>query len=338
MSTDLQQTVTIHVHYPLASGRMLLRTDQDWGRNVEPIAVSDDGLHAEFSLALDRPYLYFKPVIAEGNAFRWSVGHNYLVVAGRHQVRDIYPYFYSSATCTACELQDLDSSPGSQGHAFRVFYPPGHEENTLKRYPVLYMQDGQNLFFSGEAFLGVHWKIRETLVLLDAMNLVDKVIVVGVYPYHREDDYTLPGYEAYGRFLVENLKPHIDREYRTLSAPENTAVMGSSLGGVVSFYLAWQYPEVFGMAACMSSTFGWQDNLRQRVMDEPRRNIRLYLDSGYPNDNYEVTRDLRALLAARGFREGLDLMYLAFPEALHSEQFWAMRAHIPVQFLFGQRS
>ena len=87
-------------------------------------------------------------------------------------------------------------------------------------------------------------------------DVVRKVIVVGVYAVERQTEYTAPGYEDYGRFLVEELKPWIDDNYRTLSGARHTAVLGSSLGGVVSFYLAWQWPEVFGSAGCMSSTFG----------------------------------------------------------------------------------
>jgi pimeloyl-ACP methyl ester carboxylesterase len=112
--------------------------------------------------------------------------------------------------------------------------------------------------------------------------------------------------------------------------------MGSSLGGVVSFYLAWEWPQIFGMAACLSSTFGFRDDLRERVASEPRRDLRLYLDSGWPRDNYEATRNMRALLLRRGYREGEDLLYLGFPEALHNEAHWAMRAHVPFQFLFGR--
>ncbi len=134
---------------------------------------------------------------------------------------------------------------------------------------------------------------------------------------------------------MEELKPAIDASYRTLPGPESTAVMGSSLGGVVSFYLAWEYPEVFGMAACMSSTFGFRDDLRERVAAEAKRPVRFYLDSGWPQDNYEVTRDLRMRLLGRGYEEGRDLHYLAFPEALHSERHWRCGRTSRSSCLFG---
>jgi predicted alpha/beta superfamily hydrolase len=312
---------------------MVLRTEGDWEKNLEPIHTGASRF--DFKIATESPFFYFKPVILEeGKPPRWAVGENYLGLASQKKPRDIYPYFEPDQKCSACDLRELASPFGR--YDYRVFYPPGYHENFLKRYPVLYMQDGQNLFFPDEAFQGRHWKIAETLGLLDAMNLVDKALVVGIYPNAREENYTKPGYEAYGRFLVEALKPEIDRSFRTLAGPERTAVMGSSLGGVVSFYLAWQWPEVFGMAACLSSTFGYRDDLRERVASEPRRDLKLYLDSGWPKDNFEATRNMRALLLSRGYREFEDLLYLGFPEGLHNEAHWAMRAHVPFQYLFGR--
>lgn len=325
----------VRVHYPLSSGRIVLRIEDDWERNVEAIDAGPSRF--DFEVRVASPFFYFKPVILEnGKEPRWAAGENYLGLSSQHVPREIYPYFEADRKCSACELRKVSSRFGN--FDYRVFYPPGYHENSLKRYPVLYMQDGQNLFFPEEAFQGRHWRIAETLGLLDAMSLVDKVLVVGVYPNAREENYTKPGYEAYGRFLVEALKPEIDRSFRTLPEPGRTAVMGSSLGGVVSFYLAWQWPQIFGMAACLSSTFGFRDDLEERVASEPRRDLRLYLDSGWPRDNYEATRNMRALLLRRGYRECQDLLYLGFPEAIHNEAHWAMRTHVPFQFFFGRAS
>src|SRR5204862_7698757 len=107
--------------------------------------------------------------------------------------------------------------------------------------------------------------------MLDKMNAIEEVIVVGIFPHDRMTQYTIPGYEDYGRFLVETLKPLIDAKYRTLPGPRTTAVMGSSLGGVDSFYLGWQWPEVFGKIRCLSSTFMYRDNLLDRVSAAPKR-------------------------------------------------------------------
>jgi predicted alpha/beta superfamily hydrolase len=329
--------IAVEVVYPRTAGQIVLRTDRDWQQDVEPVGTREGGQRSLFELPADRPFVYFKPVLLRAGEGRWSQGDNFLALADADHPLAVYPHFEPDSRCSVCELRRLAVAASGESHHYRVFYPPGYHENTLRRYPVLYMQDGQNLFFPGEAFQGEHWRIAETLTLLDSMNALQQVIVVGIYPGDRVRDYTRPGYEAYGRFLVEELKPAIDAGFRTLTAPRETAVMGSSLGGVVSFYLAWQHPRVFGMAACMSSTFGWRDDLLERVAGEAKPDIRLYLDSGWPSDNYEVTRNLRECLLRRGFSEGVDLLYLAFPQALHDERSWAMRAHIPFQHLFGRR-
>lgn len=335
MTGRSQVRTTVRVHYPLGTGRIVLRAEPDWLQDIEAIRVSGDGERHEFALAAQGSHRYFKPVRIDAEGARWAVGSNVLMLERSRSARDVYPHFDEDSRCSECELKEL-ADPNGRSHRYRAFYPAGYWENPLRRYPVLYMQDGQNLFFPGEAFGGNHWRIAETLRLLEAMNAIEPVIVVGIYPNAREHDYTQPGYETYGRFIAEVLKPALDAEYRTLTGPQNTAVMGSSLGGVVSLYMAWQYPEVFGMAACLSSTFGWRDDLRERIAREPPRKLRLYLDSGWPRDNYEATRDMHALLGRRGFEAGRNLHYLSFPEAHHDERHWAMRVHIPFQYFFGQ--
>lgn len=325
--------ITIRVFYPNPEGRVVLRTDLDWDRDVEAARVEDGGSRWEFTVDADQPYFYFKPVIRAGDQLRWSVGSNYLAVTTAQGPRDLYPHFSGG---TQGDITHPLEVPGGGGRRVRVYQPPGYDENTLKRYPVLYMHDGTNLFFPDESFLGDTWEVDETMDLLDTMNVIDKSIVVGVYARDRMNEYTRPGYEEYGRFLVQSLKPFIDGGFRTLGDPAHTAVMGSSLGGVVSFYLGWQYPEVFGNAACLSSTFGYRDDLYARVRGEDRRDVRFYLDSGWPEDNFENTVGMRDLMIQRGYRPGLDLQYYAFPHAEHTERDWAARSHIPFQFFFGK--
>jgi enterochelin esterase-like enzyme len=332
MASDM----TVRVIYPLKDGRIVLRTDHDWNANVEAQSVSHDRTTFEFRVSTGRPFFYFKPCVIDRLGFHWSIGANYLAVVSPEAPRELYPHFFSHPRGRITDVIPLSSAITPGQHFMRVYLPPGYRENTLKRYPVLYMHDGKNLFFPHEAFLGAEWRVDETMDMLDAMNLIDKTIVVGVYPHDRMSEYTRPGYERFGRFLVEELKPLVDRSVRTLAGPRHTSVMGSSLGGVVSFYLAWQWPEVFGRAACLSSTFTYRDDLMQRVASEPRRDVAIYLDSGWPGDNYEVTRSMRDLLLERGYQAGKDLLYFAFPEALHNEAHWAMRSHIPFQFFFGK--
>ena len=153
----------IRVFYPRSSGRIVLRTDLDWDRDVENVRVEDGGARWEFVVDTDRPYFYFKPVLREdGGALRWSVGSNYLAVATTAESRDLYPHFFDGTNGDITHPLEVPRAPGRR---VRVYQPPGYDENTLKRYPVLYMHDGTNLFFPDESFQGETWEIEQTMHL-----------------------------------------------------------------------------------------------------------------------------------------------------------------------------
>jgi predicted alpha/beta superfamily hydrolase len=261
----------------------------------------------------------------------WSKGPNYLATSSS---RSVYPHFFGEEGGSFAPSREV-ASPLGPSHCVVVYCPPGYNENTLKRYPTLYMHDAQNLFFPSQAYTGKTFAVAETLSVLDSMNLIDKVLVVGVYPNDRMEEYTRRGYVPYGDFLATTLKPMIDDSFRTLAGPETTAVMGASLGGVVSMHVALAHRDRFGMCGCLSSTFGYDDDLFERVATTPLDGTRIYLDSGWPQDNFEVTRAMRDALRRRGRRFGRDYLYLAFPGHLHDERYWAMRSHLPYQFFFG---
>jgi predicted alpha/beta superfamily hydrolase len=316
---------------------MVLRTELDWNGDVEPIAVSDDGETSTFALETRWPALYFKPCLkAEDGGVRWSVGPNMLLVMTTEGIPDVYPYFEGSETGSFSPLIERDSPILGRKHLVRLYLPPGYHENPLRRFPVLYMQDGKNLFFPEEAFLGREWHVADALHLLDATNAVDRVVVVGVYSGDRMREYTRPGFEAYARSVVEEVKPEVDHRIRTLGSARETGVIGSSLGGVASFYMAWEHPQVFGFAACMSSTFSSKDDLIDRVLSEPKRPSKFYLDSGWPGDNYEVTLAMALALSHRGYRVREDFLHLVFPLDEHDERAWGKRLHLPLQLALGK--
>jgi len=329
----MARSAKVRIHYPLAGGRLVLRTSRDWERDLEPVAANRAHTRFDYELDLgDEPFCYFKPVLLAAERESWALGEGYLALPNRRR-REHFPHFFSEPHCSVCRLVRKAGREGDRTHAVRVFTPPGYYENTLARYPVLYMHDGGNLFFPEEAFAGETWRVGETLEQLDAMNLIRKVIVVGVQPLDRMADYTMPGYESYGRYLAEDLKPWVDASYRTLAGPGDTGVIGSSLGGVVSLHAGLAHPETFGLVGCLSSTFGWRDDLAARVAAGPKRPLRIYLDSGWPGDNFEATVAMRDALRARGY----EVSHVAFPEATHDERAWAARLHQPLQFFFGER-
>jgi len=328
----------LRVRYPVTDGRIVLRTDLDWDRDVEATSVSDDGTTFTFQLAAKRPFLYFKPCWRLGNEVRWAVGADALVLMTSPGTRDVYPYFSGSEKGMFSTLIQLDSTILGRRHAVRAYVPPGYHENTLKKYPVLFMQDGKNLFFPEEAFAGHDWNVGESLQLLDGMNAIDKVVVVGIHSGDRMVEYTKPGYEAYGRSVVEEIVPVAGQRLRLIGGRKETAVMGSSLGGVVSFYMAWQWPEVFGAAACMSSTFSHRDDLIDRVLTEPKSPAKFYVDSGWPGDNFETTLAMAIALQSRGYVYGRDFLHFAFPLQAHEETAWGSRLHLPLQLFWGKVS
>ena len=263
-------------------------------------------------------------------------GPNGLVVATRDAIRDGYPTFYSADVGKILDIIALDSKILRRQHKLRIYLPAGYDENTCRSLPVMYMQDGTNLFFPQEAFMGQDWGVEDRLALLNKMNAIQQMIIVGIFSGDRMREYTYPDYHGYGQSIVEEVKPYIDSHFRTLPGPQATGVMGSSLGGVVSFYMGWQWPEVFGNVGCLSSTFTHKDNLVDRVLHEERRDVRFYIDSGWPGDNYEVGLAMAMALVERGYQYGHDFVYFAFPNAEHSERDWGQRLHLPFQFFAGR--
>lgn len=328
----------LRVIYPVSEGRIVLRTESDWEEDLEPRRVVEGQRH-EFEVSAPSPILHYKPCLRLGDTLLWSQGANKLLFLGSDRPYSVYPHFRPPAGGRLTELIEPPDTVRGRSLRLRIYLPGGYDENHLKHYPVLYMQDGANVFFPEESFLGRDWHVASTLDLLDRMSLIDKTIVVGVHAGERMRDYTRPGYEAYARVLVTEVKPLVDERFRTLPGRRHTSLMGSSLGGVVSFYVAWEYPQVFGHVACLSSTFGWRDDLLERVQVDdlqPRRHLRIYLDSGWPGDNYEASLAMAVALVSRGFVLGRHLHHFAFPGAEHHEGAWGDRCHLPLQLFSGR--
>jgi predicted alpha/beta superfamily hydrolase len=326
---------TLRVAYPGGAGRVILRTELDWDSDIEADTVSDDGNISTFTIRANQPFLYFKACLVSGAERHWSIGPDKLLLMAEDDQRVSYPFFKSPEKGRFSPLIEFPSTILGRQHRLRVHLPPGYEENTLATYPVAFMQDGQNLFFPDEAFLGQDWDVGETSQTLRAMSAVEDFVIVGIHSADRMNDYTSPGYEAYAESLAKEIVPEVEQRLRVGRQRRSRSVWGSSLGGVVSFYTVWQHPEVFGVGVCMSSTFSHRDNLLERVLSEPVRDVAFYLDSGWPGDNYEVTMAMAMALVSRGWRYGLNLLHLSFPRAEHDETSWGMRLHLPMQFLNG---
>jgi predicted alpha/beta superfamily hydrolase len=317
--------------YPfLPTDRVTLRGEPDWGQDLEPTAREPERAVFDLPPASGANVRELKVVLHRDGAAHWSVGANYVLRDGSERVA--HPVFFQGEGRVTGHLE-LPSAILGEPLRLRLFLPAGYDENTTRRYAVVYAMDGANLFDPTESFGGHEWKVDETVALLDRMAVIDRVMVVGIYARHgrREHDYTRPGYDALLRALAEEVVPRVDAAFRTRAGAGDRAVLGSSLGGVFAMHAWLARPEVFGHAASMSSTFGYADDLFVRVAAGPLPAGRIYLDAGYPNDNFVAVRKMAHALADRG----ANLRYVAHPRGLHSELHWADRLHLPLQYLFA---
>lgn len=325
-------TIDIRVYYPPSRGRLALRTEADWGRDVQPDERLEDG--ALFHLETEQHALEFKPVLHTGGQVRWCQSHNVVVYPPREDLREIFPHFFDPPFTG--ELTEPLCVIGESGrYCLRAYTPPGYHENPYRTYPVLYMHDGRNLFDPSETPFGQEWQVDEALDTLSSLSAIRRAVVIGVDARDRMVDYGGQGYAAYTRTMVDTILPAVQSAFRVDTGPSRTAVMGSSLGGLVSFYMAWERPDVFGKCACLSPSFWYENDLFDRVLCEEKRAIRIYLDSGSPADNFDVTRRMRDLLILRGYELGRDLNYLVFPGETHDEGAWARRLVVPFQYMYG---
>jgi len=224
-----------------------------------------------------------------------------------------------------------------------VALPPGYEEGN-GAYPVVYMQDGQNLFDPATSYAG-DWDLLEVLArLADAGR---PVIVVGVYHKGTFRRYEYSPFRAaegggdggrYLDFLVETVKPMIDKSFRTRPGPADTLIAGSSMGGLISLYALLERPDIFGAAGALSPSAWFADEaLLDHIAGRPASGGRIYLDVGTAEDDRLVTsvRRLRRQLLDSGWRTGADLWYHEDPDGTHHESHWGRRLHDALPFLLG---
>jgi predicted alpha/beta superfamily hydrolase len=234
-------------------------------------------------------------------------------------------------------------------HDLLVYVPPGYASSQEQRYPVLYMQDGQNLFDPETSFIpGNYWRLGETADALIASGHIEPLLIVGIYNtgVRRIDEYTpvadrrLGGghADAYGRMMVEELKPFIDGRYRTLPGGEHCGIGGSSLGGLVSLYLGLQYPLEFSRLAVLSPSIWWRNRaiLKTVALPGEKPALKIWLDMGTKESARAIAeaRLLREALISKGWRQGEDLAYNEVEGGEHTESAWAERVDPMLRFLY----
>lgn len=239
-----------------------------------------------------------------------------------------------------------------------VYLPPGYEQDTKRRYPVFYMHDGQNLFDGATSYIpGQEWRVDETVDSLIRAKKLPPLIVVGIYntgPERvneyaptRDAKYKVGGKaDLYGQMLVEELKPFIDKNYRTRPDAANTGLGGSSLGGLVSIYLGLKYPNVFGKLAVLSPSVWFGDYHILSYLEKQKidSRARIWLDMGTKEGanaegakkSLDNTRLLRDALIKQGWKLDKNLFYFEAEGAGHNERAWAARLEKVLLFLFAR--
>jgi len=249
-----------------------------------------------------------------------------------------------------------------------IWLPPDYDQKPDQRYAVLYMHDGENIFDSSTSkYSHMDWGIDETAARLMTENKIKPAIVVGMWSterrvleympqklaegkprdrlYRELQDAAggVPESDLYLRFIVEEVKPFVDKTYRTLPDRENTFVMGSSMGALISMYAVCEYPTVFGGAGCVSTHFpiGRGIALAYMKANLPKPgNHKFYFDYGTKTvdknyEHYQAKAD--EILASHGFTRGVDWVTLRYDGHKHSEIDWRKRANVPLEFLLGRQ-
>jgi predicted alpha/beta superfamily hydrolase len=241
-----------------------------------------------------------------------------------------------------------------------VYVPPGYDADVKRRCPVLYLHDGQNLFDPARATFSVSWGADATAERLILARRIPPLLLVGIdntpdrmdeYSCHRDAEEQTGGRGSlYARFVLEEVKPFIDGRYRTRPGRQDTAVAGSSMGGLVSLSMAREHSDRFGLCGVVSPSLWWADGAAlQEIEDGDKawmRRMRFWLDMGTREDGVRVrghvtpsirsTRRLVACFDEAGLIPGRDYLYWEIAGGEHNEAAWAARFDKMLLYFFGR--
>lgn len=377
--------VTIVATVPEGTGEVFIATNHnDWTPNGAPMTPNpsaedervaqillEEGYALEYKFTLGTweqeatnedgfPYPNFQLTAMEGTL----VTHE---IAGfeRPRAEILADPEGSGAIGTLIHWPDVASEFLEPTRTVSIWLPPAYDapENADRRYPVIYMTDGQNLFDPRLSNYGVDWGVDEAMVRGMERGAFEPAIIVSHFStVNRGQEYS-PWHDAplLARMVIEELKPRIDQEFRTLTGPENTFTMGSSMGGLHSMFLVLNYPEVFSACGCVSSHLPFSEAVVARYSgletpEEPdevpyfQRDIeqgrftppagaRMFfdwgtatLDAGYP----EPHAYLRNHLLSLGLVEGEDVLFREYPGAPHNEEAWRERVEDQLVWLLAK--
>ena len=342
---DAGVVTVLRVRYPAGTRAVFARGSKaplNWNTGIPMSKVNDD------TWTLSVPTLTeafeWKPLLDDAV---WSKGPNYKGRLG--EVNEITPHFFIENGQWSIRWPAFSSALLGNTRGVYVYLPPTYLENAASRLPVVYMHDGQNLFNPNAAFGGVTWRVPEAMDSAAGDGRFREAIVIGVENVaSRLSEYTPtvdPNYgggsgDLYLRMLVEELKPRVDAELRTMSGREDTVLIGSSLGGLITSHAGVRKPEVFGVIGAMSPSVWWDNRVLLTTVSQTGsiRPLRVYVDSGdsgTSNDGVDDTRALAAAYRTLGYVDGSTLKHVVQQGATHTESAWASRLPGALEFLLG---
>lgn len=223
-----------------------------------------------------------------------------------------------------------------------VWLPPGYDSLPDRFYPVLYMNDGQNIFDPATSSLGIDWQIDETADSLIKAKSIQEIMIVGIYntPLRGVEYHNTKLGSKYLNFIIEELKPFIDETYRTLPDHKNTSIGGSSSGGLSSMIMLWEHSDVFSKAACFSPAIKIDkiDYVTPiKNYTRARKNIKLFIYNGGIGLEEKLQPgidEMLNVLKEKGFVENKDILFIKDPSAEHNESAWAKNINKALEFLF----
>ena len=267
-----------------------------------------------------------------------------------------------------------------QSRNVEVWLPPGYDENKKENYPVLYMHDGQNVFNKETTGYGTAWEADDMAEKMIVEGKIKPFIIVAswhtnstrymeYFPEKASENFTEADKKTmtdiaaqmkvelnwmadeYLKFMTAELKPYIDKNYRTLSDTKNTSVCGSSMGGLISMYAISEYPNVFGQAACVSTHW---PVLFDNTNMSPSQSIRTYMEKHLPSPKnhhiyfdygtetldqyYELHQNMvDDIMKKKGYTQGKNWVTRKFEGAEHSEKSWQVRMDVIYEFLYGKK-
>ncbi len=341
----------LRVTYPAGTQALFVRGSKaplSWNTGVPMQKV--DATTWTLSLPTLAEALEWKPLLDDAT---WSKGPNYRAAVGA--TVEVAPRFFRDIGEWSVRWPTFTSTVLGNTRGVYVYLPPTYLENGTARMPVVYMHDGQNLFDPAASFGGVTWAVADAMNAAAGDGSFREAIVVG--PENagaaRIDEYTPtadPSYggghgDAYVQMLITELKPRVDAELRTKPGREDTVLIGSSLGGLISSYAGIRHADVFGSVGAMSPSVWWDSKVLLTLLPQTGavRPLRAYVDIGTAEGSSassETVADAAALVAgyeALGYVRDSTVKYVVQPGAMHTESAWASRLPGALQFLLGPR-